>query len=91
MADFDIPPDRVATLGEILSSNNDMLYLELGTLCMMYPDVSHEQIFCLLQALFRSFVITIEQMRAGFQRVYDQMVDNSIDSINLIAPGLFCA
>ena len=33
----------------------------------------------LLQALFMSFVITIEQMRAGFQRVYDQMVDISID------------
>ena len=32
----------------------------------------------LLQALFRSFVITFEQMRAGFQRVYDQMVDISI-------------
>ena len=33
----------------------------------------------LLQGLFRSFVITIEQMRAGFQRVYDEMVDISID------------
>ena len=32
-----------------------------------------------LQALLRSFVITIEQMWAGFQRVYDQMVDISID------------
>ena len=33
----------------------------------------------MLQALLRSFVITIEQMWAGFQRVYDQMVDISID------------
>ena len=33
----------------------------------------------LLQLLFRSFVVTIEQMRAGFQRVYDQMVEISID------------
>ena len=39
-----------------------------------------DQAMCkLLQALFRSFVITIQQMRAGFQRVYDQMVDISID------------
>jgi len=33
----------------------------------------------LLQSLFRSFVITIEQMRAGFQRVYDQMAEMAID------------
>ena len=29
----------------------------------------------LLQSLFRSSVISIEQMRAGFQRVYDEMVE----------------
>ena len=39
-----------------------------------------EEAMCkLLQSLFRSFVITIDQMRAGFQRCYDQMVDISID------------
>ena len=48
MADFDSPFDTVATLGEVLSSDDEMLSLELGTLCKRYPDVSHEQIFCLL-------------------------------------------
>jgi len=39
-----------------------------------------EEAMCkLLQSLFRSFVITIEQMRAGFQRVYDEMPEISID------------
>lgn len=49
----------------------------------MVIESSHEkteEAMCkLLQSLFRSFVITIEQVRAGFQRVYDQMVDISID------------
>jgi len=48
MADFDSPFDTVATLAEVLSSDDEMLSLELGTLCKRYPDVSHEQIFCLL-------------------------------------------
>ena len=48
MADFDSPFDTVSTLAEVLSSDDEMLSLELGTLCKRYPDVSHEQIFCLL-------------------------------------------
>merc|ERR1711892_573943 len=48
MADFDPPFDTVSTLAEVLSSDDEMLSLELGTLCKRYPDVSHEQIFCLL-------------------------------------------
>jgi len=44
----------------------------------MHPK-TEEAMVKLLQDLFRSFVITIEQMRAGFQRVFDQMVDISID------------
>ena len=48
MGDFDSPFDTVAMLAEVLSSDDEMLSLELGTLCKRYPDVSHEQIFCLL-------------------------------------------
>ena len=51
MADFDSPFDTVSTLAEVLASDDEMLSLELGTLCKKYPDVSHEQILCLL--LFR--------------------------------------
>jgi len=50
---------------------------------VMVIESSHgktEEAMCkLLQSLFRSFVISIDQMRAGFQRCYDQMVDISID------------
>jgi len=50
---------------------------------VMVIESSHEkteEAMCkLLGSLFRSFIITIEQMRAGFQRCYDQMVDISID------------
>merc|ERR1712242_129063 len=48
MADFDSPFDTVSILAEVLASDDEMLSLELGTLCKRYPDVSHEQIFCLL-------------------------------------------
>ena len=33
---------------KVLASDDEMLSLELGTLCKKYPDVSHEQILCLL-------------------------------------------
>jgi len=48
MADFDSPFDTVSTLAEVLSSDDEMLSLELGTLCKRYPDVSHDQLLCLL-------------------------------------------
>jgi len=39
-----------------------------------------EEAMCkLLQSLFRSFVITIDQMRAGFFRVYEEMAEISLD------------
>ena len=39
-----------------------------------------------------SFVITIDQMRAGFQRIYDMMGDISIDvpQVDSIFPSLKC-
>ena len=40
---------------------------------------TEEAICKLLLSLFRSFVITIEQMRNGFERVYDAMPEIAID------------
>ena len=40
--------DTVAMIAEVLSFDDVMLSLELGTLCKRYPDMSHEQIFSLL-------------------------------------------
>ena len=64
MADFDSPFDTLATLAGVLSSDEEMVCkhipsqniipslfqvsLELGTLCKKYPDVTHEQLLCLL-------------------------------------------
>jgi len=48
MAEYDSPFDTLATLAEVLASDEEMISLELGTVCKRYPDVSHEQIFCLL-------------------------------------------
>jgi len=48
MADFDSPFDTLATLAGVLSSDEEMVSLELGTLCKKYPDVTHEQLLCLL-------------------------------------------
>ena len=36
------------TAVQVLSSDEEMLSLELGTLCKRYPDVSHDQLLCLL-------------------------------------------
>ena len=33
---------------QVVSSDDEMLSLELGTLCKRYPDVSHDQLLCLL-------------------------------------------
>merc|ERR1711874_902561 len=48
MADFDSPFDTLNILAEVLASDEEMLSLELGTLSKRYPDVTHDQIFCLL-------------------------------------------
>merc|ERR1719431_1161541 len=48
MADFDSPFDTLATLAGVLSSDEEMVSLELGTLCKKYPDVTHDQLLALL-------------------------------------------
>ena len=47
-----------------------------------FPQVKindHENLIELVLMITLSFVITIDQMRAGFQRIYDMMGDISID------------
>lgn len=46
--DFDSPFDALSTLAEVLSSDSEMLFLDIGTLVKRYPDVSQEQLFLLL-------------------------------------------
>ncbi len=48
MADFDSPFDALTILADILRSDEEMLSLEIGNLVKRYPDVTHEQLVCLL-------------------------------------------
>ncbi len=48
MADFDSPFDALAVLAEVLRGDEEMLSLDIGNLVKRYPDVTHEQLVCLL-------------------------------------------
>ena len=48
MADFDSPFDALALLSEVLKSDSDMIALDIGTLVKRYPDISQDQLICLL-------------------------------------------
>jgi len=64
---------------EVPHFHHELVYEAVVMVIESMHEKTDEAMCKLLQALFRSFVVTIEQMRAGFQRVYDQMVDISID------------
>ncbi len=44
MADFDSPFDALALLAEVLGSDEEMLFLDIGTLVKRYPDVTFDQV-----------------------------------------------
>ncbi len=48
MADFDSPFDAVSVLAEVLRGDQEMMSLDIGNLVKRYPDVTHEQLVCLL-------------------------------------------
>lgn len=48
MADFDSPFKAIEALAEVLNCDNEMLALDIGNLVKKYPDVSHDQLLCLL-------------------------------------------
>jgi len=49
VADFDSPFDAISQLSELLKQDDsDWLALDIGTLVKKYPDVSQEQVLCLL-------------------------------------------
>jgi hypothetical protein len=48
LADFDSPFKAIEALAEVLGCDDEMLALDIGTLCKKYPDVSHDQLLCLL-------------------------------------------
>ena len=44
MADFDSPFDALALIAEVLGSDEEMLFLDIGTLVKRSPDVTSEQV-----------------------------------------------
>ena len=64
---------------EVPHFHHELVY-EALLMVIEYSHEKTEEVMCkLLHSLFSSVLITIDQMRAGFQRVYDQMVDICID------------
>jgi len=64
---------------EVPHFHHELVYEAVVMVLESMHNKTEEAMARLLASLFRSFVISIEQMRAGFQRVYDQMVEISID------------
>ena len=48
LADFDSPFKAIEALAEVLRCDDEMLSLDIGTLVKKYPDVTHDQLLCLL-------------------------------------------
>jgi len=64
---------------EVPHFHHELVYEGVVMVIESMHEKTEEAMCKLLQSLFRSFVITIEQMRAGFQRVYEEMPEISID------------
>ena len=57
-----------------------LLFLQAVIMVIESMHEMTEEAMCkLIQSLFRSFVITIDQLRNGFERVYDAMPEIAID------------
>ena len=64
---------------EVPHFHHELVYEAIVMVIESSHEKTEEAMCRLLSSLFRSFVISIENLRAGFQRCYDQMVDISID------------
>merc|ERR1711976_1145982 len=64
---------------EVPHFHHELVYEAVVMVLESMHEKTDEAMCKLLQSLFRTFVITIDQMRNGFERVYDAMPDISID------------
>jgi len=64
---------------EVPHFHHELVYEAVIMVIESMHEKTDEAMCKLLQSLFRSFVITIDQMRNGFQRIYDEMQEISID------------
>jgi len=64
---------------EVPHFHHELVYEAVYMVIESMHEKTDEAMCKLLQSLFRSFVISMSQMRAGFQRIYDNMGDISLD------------
>lgn len=64
---------------EVPHFHHELVYEAVVMVIESMHEKTDEAMCKLLQALFRSFVITIDQMKNGFERVYDFMPEIAID------------
>jgi len=64
---------------EVPHFHHELVYEAVFMVIESMHEKTDEAMCKLLQSLFRSFVISMSQMRAGFQRIYDSMGDISLD------------
>jgi len=64
---------------EVPHFHHELVYEAVIMVIESMHEKTEEAMCKLLQSLFRSFVITIDQMRAGFFRVYEEMAEISLD------------
>jgi len=70
---------RCLTELEVPHFHHELVYEAIIMTIESMHDKTEEAMCKLLQALFRTFVVTIDQMREGFQRVYDEMPEIFLD------------
>jgi len=64
---------------EVPHFHHELVYEAVVMVIESMHEKTEEAMCKLLQSLFRSFVISIDQMRNGFQRVYDEMGEIALD------------
>lgn len=64
---------------EVPHFHHELVYEAVVMVIESMHEKTEEAMGKLLQSLFRSFIITIDQMRNGFDRVYENMPDLAID------------
>lgn len=81
MADFDSPFKAIEALAEVLGTDEEMLALDVGNLVKKYPDVTYDQLCCLL-------ILRGDQSKSEAREKALEYIPNSVRS-NLQAKSIF--
>ena len=82
LADFDSPFKAIEALAEVLGTDEDMIALDIGTLVKKYPDVTQDQLLCLL--LLRG-----DKPKSEAREIAQEYIPDSIRPSTLQAKSIF--